>query len=86
MFFCTSKLFFGQVHYGHLLVPGQVDNFDISTSLKIAPVVSLKSFDPLVLESFSWSASVVPETSTILGSNLALANLLNASSFSNNAS
>ena len=22
--FGTSKLFFGQVHYGHLLVPGQV--------------------------------------------------------------
>ena len=25
--------FFGQVHNGHLLVPGQVQNFNISTTL-----------------------------------------------------
>ena len=29
----TSKIFVGQVHYGHLLVPGQVENFTISTPL-----------------------------------------------------
>ena len=29
----TSKTFFGQVHYGHLLVPWQVENFTISTPL-----------------------------------------------------
>ena len=29
----TSEIFFGQVHYGHLLVPGQVENFTISTPL-----------------------------------------------------
>ena len=31
--FGQVKIFFGQVHYGHLLVPGQVENFIISTSL-----------------------------------------------------
>ena len=35
----TSKIFFGQVHYGHLLVPGQVENFTISTPL---PMLLLK--------------------------------------------
>ena len=29
----TRKIFVGQVHYGHLLVPGQVENFTISTPL-----------------------------------------------------
>ena len=29
----TSKIYFGQVHYGHLLVPGHVENFAISTPL-----------------------------------------------------
>ena len=33
LFFRTSKSFYGQVHYGHLLVPGQVGNFTISTPL-----------------------------------------------------
>ena len=33
LFFETSKIFFGQVHYGHLLVLGQVWNLDISTPL-----------------------------------------------------
>ena len=33
LFFGTSKIFFGQVHYGHLLVPGQAVNFAISTPL-----------------------------------------------------
>ena len=33
LFFGTSKIFFGQVHCGHLLVPGQVANFAISTTL-----------------------------------------------------
>ena len=33
MYYQTSKIFFGQVHYGHLLVPGQVENFTISTPL-----------------------------------------------------
>ena len=28
-------MFFGQVHYGHLHVPGQVQNFTISTPLAI---------------------------------------------------
>ena len=31
------KTIFGQVHYGHLLVPGQVENFTISTPL-VLPV------------------------------------------------
>ena len=31
--FGQVKIFFGQVHYGHLLVPGQVENFTISTPL-----------------------------------------------------
>ena len=34
MFFWTSKVFYGQVHYGNLLVPGQVENFTISTPLE----------------------------------------------------
>ena len=29
----TSKILFVQVHYGHLLVPGQVSSFVISTPL-----------------------------------------------------
>ena len=29
----TSKTLSGQAHYGHLLVPGQVENFTISTPL-----------------------------------------------------
>ena len=33
LYYRTSKLFFGQVHYCHLLVPGQVENFTISTPL-----------------------------------------------------
>ena len=32
------KFFFGQVHYGHLLVPGQVENFTISTLLSIESI------------------------------------------------
>ena len=35
LYYWTSKIFFGQVHYDHLLVPGQVENFDISTPLHI---------------------------------------------------
>ena len=31
--FGKVKIFFGQVYYGHLLVPGQVENFTISTPL-----------------------------------------------------
>ena len=33
--FGQVKIFFGQVHYGHLLVPGQVENFTISTPLLV---------------------------------------------------
>ena len=33
LFFRTSKIFYGQIHYGYLLVPGQVENFTISTPL-----------------------------------------------------
>ena len=33
LFFRTSKIFFGEEHYGHLLVPGQVEHFTFSTSL-----------------------------------------------------
>ena len=29
------KLFFGQVHYDHLLVPGQEENFTISSGVEI---------------------------------------------------
>ena len=29
----TSKIFFGKVHYGNLLVRGHVQNFTISTDL-----------------------------------------------------
>ena len=32
--FGQVKIFFGHVHYGHLLVPGQVGNFTISTPLR----------------------------------------------------
>ena len=32
-FFWTSKIFYGQVHFGFLLVPGQEENFIISTPL-----------------------------------------------------
>ena len=32
-FFQTSKIFYGQVHFGFLLAPGQVENFTISTPL-----------------------------------------------------
>ena len=35
LYYRTSKLFFGQVHYGNLLVPGQVENFTISTPLNM---------------------------------------------------
>ena len=38
LYYMTSKIFFGQVHYGHLLVPGQVENFTISTPLVIGTV------------------------------------------------
>ena len=34
-------MFFGQVHYGHLLVPGQVENFTISTPLLLIPLCKL---------------------------------------------
>ena len=33
LFFRTSKIFYGQVHFGFSLVPGQVENFKISTLL-----------------------------------------------------
>ena len=33
LYYQTSKFFFWQVHYGHLLVLGQVENFTISTRL-----------------------------------------------------
>ena len=32
-FFRTSKIFYGQVQFGFLLAPGQVENFTISTPL-----------------------------------------------------
>ena len=32
-FFRTSKIFYGQVHFGFLLAPGQVENFTIPTPL-----------------------------------------------------
>ena len=34
LYYQASKIYFGQVHYGHLLVPGQVENFTISTPLQ----------------------------------------------------
>ena len=40
LFFQTSKVSFGQVHYGHLLVPGQVENFTISTPLVLSKGIS----------------------------------------------
>ena len=33
LYYRTSKFFFGQVHYGQLLVLGQVENYTISTPL-----------------------------------------------------
>ena len=33
LYYQTGKIFVGQVHYGHILVPGQVENFTISTPL-----------------------------------------------------
>ena len=33
LFFQTSKIFYGQVHFSFLLVSGQVENFTISTPL-----------------------------------------------------
>ena len=33
-FFRTSKIFYGQVHFGFLLAPGQAEIFTISTPLK----------------------------------------------------
>ena len=33
--FGQLKIFFGQVHNGHLLVPGQVENFTVSTPLHV---------------------------------------------------
>ena len=33
LLFWISKIFYGQVHFGFLLVPGQVENFTISTPL-----------------------------------------------------
>ena len=44
--FWTSKFFIGQVHYGHLLVPGQVIFFTISTPLLLfsAPLICLCSY------------------------------------------
>ena len=35
MFFRASKIFYGQVHFGFLLVPGQVEIFTISTTLTL---------------------------------------------------
>ena len=32
-FLSDKKIFYGQVHFGFLLAPGQVENFTISTSL-----------------------------------------------------
>ena len=37
LFFRTSRIFFGQVHYGQLLALGQVENFTISTPLHKEP-------------------------------------------------
>ena len=37
-FFWTSKIFYGQVHFGFLLAPGQVENFTISTPLHLSDV------------------------------------------------
>ena len=34
-FLRTSKIFYGQVHFGFLLAPGQVENFTISTPLPV---------------------------------------------------
>ena len=38
--FRTSKIFFGQEHYGHLLVPGKVEHFTVSTSLPYSTNIS----------------------------------------------
>ena len=37
--FGQEIIFFGQVHYSHLLVPGQVENFTISTPLLLLSVL-----------------------------------------------
>ena len=47
LYYQTSKIFFGQVHYGHLLVPGQVENFTISTPLFL--MLLLLSADSLLV-------------------------------------
>ena len=40
-FFRTSKIFYGHVHFGFLLAPGQVENFTIPTPLKYKNIGSV---------------------------------------------
>ena len=42
LFFGTSKISIGQVHYGHLLVPVQVSNFTISTHLSLFSLLNTR--------------------------------------------
>ena len=46
LYFRAGKIFFGQVHCGHLLVPGQVETFTFSTPL---PVIILRNLQNLLI-------------------------------------
>ena len=44
--FGQEKIFFGQVHHGNLLVPGQVENVTISTPLtNVIDIFYFQDFD-----------------------------------------
>ena len=58
LYYRTSKIFFGQVHYGHLLVPGQVEkgqveNFTISTPLYIFERILSQTYE----KDIKWTAA-----------------------------
>ena len=40
LYYRTSKIFLRQVHYDQLLVPGQVENFTISTPLTLYALIN----------------------------------------------
>ena len=44
-FFRTSKIFYGQLHFGYLLVLGQVENFTISTPLLYVSICEISSLN-----------------------------------------
>ena len=49
LFFRTSNIFYGQVHFGVLLVPGQVENFTISTPLMAMHLIDAAPKAPALL-------------------------------------